>query len=93
MMVLLPEGRAVNNPDTIKMVKIMPSTLNGKNLFVVSIKMDDDSELMIQNCTSAEEAEELANHCTDLINGGKGGASAASKEEDSSDESSDWDSE
>ena len=29
MMVLLPEGRAINNPDTIKMVKM---TLRGKQL-------------------------------------------------------------
>ena len=68
MMVLLPEGRAINNPDTIKMMKIMPSNLGGKQLFVVSIKLDDDSELMIKNCASEDEAIELADSCTDLIN-------------------------
>ena len=46
MMVLLPEGRAINNPDTIKMVKIMPSTCV-KAAFVVAESSDDDSELMI----------------------------------------------
>ena len=87
MMVLLPEGRAINNPDTIKMVKIMPSTLRGKQLFVVAVKMDDDSELMIKNCTKEDEAIELANHCTDLINNAENGVV------DVDEESSDWDSE
>ena len=87
MMVLLPEGRAINNPDTIKMVKIMPSNLRGKQLFVVAVKLDDDSELMIKNCTSEDDAIELADHCTDLINNAENGVGAADEE------SSDWDSE
>lgn len=92
-MVLLPEGRAINNPDTIKMIKIMPSTLQGKQLFVVAVKLDDDSELMIKNCNSQDEAVELADHCTDLINNvenddSEGGSAGADIEE-----SSDWDSE
>ena len=104
MMVLLPEGRAINNPDTIKMMKIMPSNLSGKQLFVVSIKLDDDSELMIKNCASESEAIELADHCTDLINAAEDGdadsdddsdSDAASEDEsaDGSDEDSDDDSE
>ena len=88
MMVLLPEGRAINNPDTIKMVKIMPSTLRGKQLFVVAVKLDDDSELMIKNCTSEDDAILLADHCTDLINKAENGEDASDE-----DESSDWDSE
>ena len=88
MMVLLPEGRASNNPDTIKMLKIMPSTLRGKQLFVVEVKLDDDSELMIKNCTSEHDAIQLADHCTDLINAAENGEDAADD-----DESSDWDSE
>ena len=88
MMVLLPEGRAINNPDTIKMVKIMPSNLRGKLLFVVTVKLDDDSELMIKNCTSEDDAIELADHCTDLINNAENGDDSAGD-----DESSDWDSE
>ena len=86
-MVLLPEGRAINNPDTIKMVKIMPSNLRGKQLFVAAVKLDDDSELMIKNCTSEDDAIELADHCTDLINNAENGVGAADEE------SSDWDSE
>lgn len=104
MMVLLPEGRAINNPDTIKMIKIMPSTLSGKQLFVVAVKLDDDSELMIQNCTSEEAAIKLAEHCTDLINKADSGdedsedessdeASDEESEDGSDEESSDWDSE
>lgn len=90
-MVLLPEGRAINNPDTIKMVKIMPSTLRGKQLFVVAVKLDDDSELMIKNCTSEDEAIELADLCTNLVNSAENGEDSV--DEDSDDESSDWDSE
>ena len=89
MMVLLPEGRAINNPDTIKMVKIMPSTIRGKQLFVVAVKLDDDSELMIKNCTSQEDAIQMADHCTDLINNAENGVVAEAADE----ESSDWDSE
>ena len=88
MMVLLPEGRAINNPDTIKMVKIMPSNLRGKEMFVVAVKLDDDSELMIKNCTNENDAIELADHCTDLINNAENGGDVADD-----DESSDWDSE
>ena len=87
MMVLLPEGRAINNPDTIKMVKIMPSTIRGKQLFVVAVKLDDDSELMIQNCTSETDAIEVADRCTALINNAENGVDGAEEE------SSDWDSE
>ena len=87
-MVLLPEGRAINNPDTIKMVKIMPSNLRGKEMFVVAVKLDDDSELMIKNCTNENDAIELADHCTDLINNAENGGDVADD-----DESSDWDSE
>ena len=63
-------------------MKIMPSNLGGKRLFVVSIKLDDDSELMIKNCASEDEAIELADSCTDLINNSEGG-------DDDSDEDSD----
>ena len=99
-MVLLPEGRAINNPDTIKMMKIMPSNLSGKQLFVVSIKLDDDSELMIKNCSSEDEAIELADHCTDLINAAEDGdadsdddsdSDAASEDESSEDSADDSD--
>ncbi len=89
MMVLLPEGRAINNPDTIKMVKIMPSTIRGKQLFVVAVKLDDDSELMIKNCTSQEDAIQMADRCTDLINNAENGVGTDAVDE----ESSDWDSE
>ena len=72
MVVLLPEGRAINNPDTIKMVKVMPNNIQGKHVFVVAIKLDDDSELIIKSCSSKEEAETLANQCADLINSAEG---------------------
>ena len=68
MMVLLPEGRAISNPDTIKMIKVLHNNVQGKVFYVVSVKLDDDSELMIQTCATKEEAEEIASQCTDLVN-------------------------
>ena len=41
-MVLLPEGKIINNPDTVKLIKVLPTTLN-KETFVVVTKLDDDS--------------------------------------------------
>ena len=68
MMVLLPEGRAISNPDTIKMIKVLHNNVQGKVFYVVSVKLDDDSELLIQTCSTKEEAEDIAYKCTDLVN-------------------------
>ena len=73
MMVLLPEGRAISNPDTIKMIKVLHNNVQGKTFYVISIKLDDDSELMIQTCQTREEAEKIAYRCTDLVNSAEGG--------------------
>ena len=70
MLVLLPEGVAINNPDMIKMIKVISNTISKQELFLVSIKMDDDSEVTVRQCDSEEEAIALANECTDLINAG-----------------------
>jgi hypothetical protein len=86
MMVLLPEGRAISNPDTIKMIKVLHNNLQGKTLYVVSVKLDDDSELLIKTCSDRDEAMELAHQCTDLVNADEGGDS---DEGDDSDEDSD----
>ena len=72
MMVLLPEGRAISNPDTIKMIKVLHNNVQGKVFYVVSIKLDDDSELLIQTCSTREEAEEIADQCVDLVNASEG---------------------
>ena len=39
------------------------------HLFVVVVKIDDDSEVVIKTCGTFEEAVELADLCTDRING------------------------
>ena len=70
MLVLLPDGVAINNPDMIKMVKVLSNSMGKKELFLVSIKMDDDSEVTVRQCDSETEAITLANECTDLINAG-----------------------
>ena len=53
----------------------------------MAVKLDDDSEFMIKNCTKEAEAIQLADQCTDLINNAENGVSG------SDEESSDWDSE
>ena len=85
MMVLLPEGRAISNPDTIKMIKVLHNNVQGKVFYVVSVKLDDDSELLIQTCSTREEAEKIAYHCTELVNSSDG-------DEDDSDFDADSDS-
>ncbi|MAA79088.1 MAG: hypothetical protein CL916_07480 [Deltaproteobacteria bacterium] len=89
MIVLLPEGRAVCNPDSIKMVKVVHSEVQGKRTFVVIVKLDDDSELMIKTLSSVEEAYALADQCSDLINSAEGGDDFSDEDEDDSDEDDD----
>ena len=68
MIVLLPEGRAVCNADSVKLVKVVPNNVQGVTTFVVVVKLDDDAELMIKTVTSEEDAYNLANRCADLLN-------------------------
>ena len=69
-MVLLPEGKIINNPDTVKLIKVLPTTLNDQTFFVVVLKLDDDSELMLDRCTTRMEAEALADVPVHALNGG-----------------------
>ena len=89
MIVLLPEGRAVCNPDSIKMVKVVHSEVQGKRTFVVIVKLDDDSELMIKTLSSVEDAYALADQCSDLINSAEGDDDFSDSDEDDSDEDDD----
>lgn len=89
MIVLLPEGRAVCNPDSIKMVKVVHSEVQGKRTFVVIVKLDDDSELMIKTLGSVEDAYALADQCSDLINSAEEGDDFSDDDEDDSDEDDD----
>lgn len=82
MIVLLPEGRAVCNPDSIKMVKVVHSEVQGKRTFVVIVKLDDDAELMIKTLNSVEEAYALADKCSDLINTSEDGDDFSEEDED-----------
>jgi hypothetical protein len=93
MVVLLPEGRAISNPDSIKMVKIIASEIKNKKSFVVVVKIDDDSEVVIKTCQTSEEAIELSDLCTARINDpesgneGAGGGAGTAAEEDEDDDS------
>jgi len=89
-MVLLPEGKIINNPDSVKLIKVLPTTVNDETFFVVAIKLDDDSELMVDRCGTRLEAEELANRCCKLLNGeavddGEIPSFVGNQDEDSSD--------
>lgn len=68
-MVLLPEGKIINHPDTVKLIKVLPTTLQNETFFVVIIKLDDDTELMLDRCALRIEAEALADRCCRLLNG------------------------
>lgn len=92
-MVLLPEGKIINNPDSVKLIKVLPTALNDETFFVVAIKLDDDSELMVDRCTTRVEAEALADRCCRLLNGEELASNEIPSfvEEGESDSDSDWD--
>lgn len=90
MVVLLPEGRAIANPDSIKLVKIIASEIKKKKSFVVVVKIDDDSEVVIKSCDNFEEAEALAMLCTDRINGDNEDASGDDAGDDDFDDDDSW---
>lgn len=66
--VFLPTGRCINNPDSIKLVHIIRNEVYGKVTFLLSVKLDDDAELLIDSINSEQEALALADQCIDLIN-------------------------
>ena len=84
--VFLPTGRCINNPDTIKLVHIIRNEVYGKISFLVSVKLDDDAELLIDSMDNEEEALALADKCVDLIN-----AAANDEEMDEDDDFDDED--
>ena len=59
-----------------------------KKSFVVVVKIDDDSEVVIKSCDSFEEAQELADLCTGRINGGDEDGSGAAADDDFEDDDS-----
>ena len=90
--VFLPTGRCINNPDTIKLVHIIRNENFGKVNFLLSVKLDDDSELLVDSLSTEEDALALADKCIDLIN------AAANDEEmdfgdDEADDGDEWDAE
>ena len=68
MIVLLPEGRAVCNADMTKLVKIVPSDVQGKKSYIVLVNLDDDAEMMIKTVESHEEALAIADDVTNRLN-------------------------
>ena len=72
MIVLLPEGRAVCNADSTKLVKIVPSDVQGKKSYIVLVKLDDDAELMIKTVENHDEALAVADDVTNRLNDEEG---------------------
>ncbi|MEL6345661.1 MAG: hypothetical protein AAFV53_21305 [Myxococcota bacterium] len=64
----LPTGRIVNNPDSVKLVHVIMSEVYGKVSYVVSVKLDDDSELLVESLSDEEEALKLSEACIEAIN-------------------------
>lgn len=64
----IPSGRIVNNPDSVKLVQVRVSEVYGKMNYVVSIKLDDDAELLVKSLTNEAEAYALAEICIKHIN-------------------------
>jgi len=65
---LLPEGFIISHPHLVKLIKIVPSNIQGRALFVVVIRLYDSSEIMIKNCNSLKEAQKIVQQCTEAIN-------------------------
>ena len=72
MIVLLPEGRAVCNADMTKLVKIVPTEVQGKKSYIILVKLDDDAELMIKTVENHDEALALADDVTNRLNDEEG---------------------
>ncbi len=68
MIALLPEGIVVNNPEYLKLIKVIAGQTQGVATWVVSLKLDDGSEMMVKTFTKREPAEEMARDCAARIN-------------------------
>ena len=89
--VFLPSGRLINNPDTVKLVHIIRNEVYGKVSYVISVKLDDDSELIVDTLAKEDEALALAELCTELINAAEEGDVDFGDDDDSDDDDSDAD--
>ena len=68
MIALLPEGFAIPRPDYVKLVKVISSQAQGAKTYVVAIRLDDGTELMVKTFTGLGPALALSRRCTEIIN-------------------------
>ena len=68
MVVFLPGGRSIFNPGSIKLIKVLPNQTQSSTEYIVIIKLDDDSELMVNTFKSEQKAFSFADQCADAIN-------------------------
>ena len=69
MSVLLPNGMMIQDPSSVKLVKVVVDSRGKTDVFIVVIKLSDDSELPVDHCTDEASALKLSDNCTDIING------------------------
>ena len=68
MIALLPEGVAIADPDYVKLVKVVPGQAQGAKTYVVVVRLDDGTDLMVKTFTRLGPALELSSRCTEIIN-------------------------
>ena len=69
MSVLLPNGMMIQEPSSVKFVKVVVDSRGQSELYVVVVKMGDDSEMPVDYCEDEPSALRLSEQCTDIING------------------------
>ena len=69
MSVLLPNGMMIQEPSSVKFVKVVVDSRGQSELFIVVVKLGDDSEMPVDYCEDEQSALRLSEQCTDIING------------------------
>ena len=73
MICFLPSGRSIFNPESVKLVKVLPNRTQDSVEYIVIIKLDDDSELMVDTFSSEQVAYSFADQCADAVNAAENG--------------------
>ena len=69
MSVLLPNGMMIQDPSSVKFVKVVVDSRGQSELYIVVVKMGDDTEMPVDYCEDEASALCLSEQCTDIING------------------------
>ena len=69
MSVLLPNGMMIQEPSSVKLVKVLLDSRGQSERFIVVVKLGDDTEMPVDYCEDEQSAFQLSEQCTDIING------------------------